>query len=132
MLRFKTHKQAEEYEYLHPQLKVVLQAANAYSIYHFSGHLMITSTFRATNKSSVHYYGRGADCRSRDLTPNQCWELRDFINDNFPYRSGNYDTCLYHKVRGGVRHLHFQVSAGGGLSHVEFKRRMPGGYPDEK
>lgn len=80
----------------------------------------ITSLIRPkTTDSGVHAAGRGADLRSKHLTPEQAQEWEDAINTAFPWygkysSSTTAQTALIHEVRGesgdslGL-HLHVQV-----------------------
>ena len=88
--------------------KDAAQAADAYSQFHFGKQIVVTSLVRRTRKSSVHYWGRGADIRSRIYTRNQIRELVDFIVVRFPYQSGHYKSAIFHTAGSGY-HIHTQV-----------------------
>jgi len=113
-MRFKTRKLREQWELkpkLHPRLRAVLTAVDAYSMFHFGKQVVVTSLVRKTSKKSVHYWGRGADIRSWIYTPSEVQDIVQFVVENFPYEHARYKSAVFHSVGKGF-HIHLQVKGG--------------------
>lgn len=59
---------------------------------------------------SVHEFGRGLDIVFRGLGHAEHEEIRDWINERWPYGKTQYQTAKYHDAGTGD-HLHLQVRA---------------------
>lgn len=112
-MRFKTKQLRKQWEtpgLLHPKLVALVIAEDAYSQFHFGREIVVTSLVRKSNRSSVHYWGRGADIRSWTYTSAQVKELVGFAIWEFPYDKANYVSSIHHNIGRGV-HIHLQVAS---------------------
>lgn len=89
-------------------LRIIILDILWYSRYHFGKGIIITSLVRTDNRMSVHYWGRGADLRSRCYTSEQLKDIKQYINNNYEYRTPGKQILMIHDVGQGI-HIHVQV-----------------------
>lgn len=111
-MRFKDPILAYEYqEVINKRLHGLLLALSTFTQTYFKKEITITSLVRLDNPKSVHYYKRGADVRSKDLTHKEKIEILYYLNTNFPYGKGDYKTCILEAEDTENEHFHIQVKA---------------------
>jgi hypothetical protein len=106
---FKSPELKEEYqEKINKRLKVILLAVSVFCWNSFHKEITITSLIRLDNPHSVHYYGRGADVRSRNFTNEEKIKILNYTN-SFLYGKDNIKTCILERFNQKNEHFHIQV-----------------------
>ena len=109
-MRFKETILAYQYQNdIHPRLHGILLALSGFCWNSFRKEVTITSLVRVDNPKSVHFYGRGADVRSKIFTHQEKIEICYYLNTSFPYNKGDYKTCLLEYEDTDNEHFHIQV-----------------------
>ncbi len=99
-----------------PILRIILCEIDCFSQFKFNGkELYITSIFRARDKG-VHGCWRGTDARTEHTgkayyTKKEIDTILSHFNQRWVYdpKRPQYKVLIYHKIKGGVFHLHAQV-----------------------
>jgi hypothetical protein len=105
MLKFKNDGQQlhdEFYYSITERLRTVLYNLAGYLESNFQKDLVITSLVRLDNKDSVHYYGRGADAETENLTLQERIAAEEFINTNFQYNKAGQLATMIFETKGQV------------------------------
>lgn len=90
------------------KLRLILLDILWYSRCHFGKGIIVTSLVRTDDRTSVHYWGKGGDLRSRCYTFEQLKDIKQYINNNYEYRTPGKHTLMIHDVGRGI-HIHVQV-----------------------
>jgi hypothetical protein len=111
-MRFKEPLLAYQYQNeIHKRLHGIILALAGFSWNSFKKEITVTSLIRLDNPKSVHYYGRGADIRSKCFTHQEKIEILYYLNTSFTYNKGDLKTCLLEYKDEENEHFHIQVKA---------------------
>ena len=110
-MKFKDEEMKVQFWKLDPKLRLMLCDLENYALAMYGKEIVITDLLRPTDKTSVHFYGRGADVRSWMFNDVQIAEMKFYISQKYPYQGGKKPTFLYHRVGDGVHHIHIQTEA---------------------
>lgn len=124
-MKFKNKKDQELFFALHPILILIVADMNLYASQNFDTSLTITDTIstkeqdeRLGRRSTSHQRGVACDIRTRDLTPNQIDELKDYINSK-----EEYEDYKYLSFSGEKRLAYFHDNGNGAHFHVQIHSR---------
>lgn len=121
MIKFKTKRIAKEFNdpKMSSDLLSLVYILNEFCQLELKKDITLTDLYRTQeeqdaiykdipnyNKKSVHQYWRGVDIRSRDFTIEEIEKIAQFMN--LITYDVKHKTCIYHKVKGNVYHLHIQ------------------------
>lgn len=114
MLCFKTSDLEQDFESIDKRLQVLLYAVAGFIAFRFDKDFIITSLYR-DDYQSTHYYGRGADGRTENLTRAEGDKVVKFVNSAFIYGKAGHLTLHDEREKQGdswtEEHFHLQVNA---------------------